>query len=287
MKADQQTLLSNDTLLMAIPADRFITTCHDTTPEGKTILYQDKPEVRSFFTGHLLRTSKIQLQNANQYQPDWILVLLIVCFFLQAWVQFLYRKRFRQLILAPFSKRFLNQLVRDGNLFNERLSLALGIIYFISITLLIYEVNDLLLGGHIPPPLKDVSFYLLIMLALVLYWIIKVTGIRLLGMVFKTENTTGMYLLNVLVINIITGMVLIPLLVMVIYLKSVFILYITLIILILSLFFLFVRGFLIGLSLTKFSYLFLFVYLCTLEILPLIILIKFSLIFYNSMISVN
>jgi hypothetical protein len=287
MKADQQTLLSNDTLLMTLPADRFIKTCHDTTIDGQSIIYKEKPEIRSFFTGHLLKANRIQLHTVNQYQPDWILALLIFCFILQAWVQFVYRKRFRQLVLAPFSKRFLNQLVRDGNLFNERLSLALGIIYFISIALMIYEVNDLLLEGQIPPPLKEFSFYLVIMLSLFLFWIIKVSGIRLLGMVFKTENTTGMYLLNVLVINIITGMVLIPLLVLVIYMKSVFLLHITLIIIILSLLFLFVRGFLIGLSLTKFSYLFLFVYLCTLEILPLIILIKISLIFYNSMTSVN
>jgi hypothetical protein len=264
MMADQQKILSNDTLLMTIPADRFIKACHDTTLEGKTILYKDKPEIRSFFTVHLLKVNKIHLNSVNRYQPDWILALILVCFILQAWVQFVYRKRFRQLILAPFSKRFLNQLVRDGNLFNERLSLALGIIYFIGIALLIYEVNYLLLEGHTPSPLTEFSFYLMIMLSLFLYWVVKVFGIRLLGMVFKTENTTAMYLLNVLVIN-----------------------YITLIILILSLLFLFVRGFLIGLSLTKFSYIFLFVYLCTLEILPLIILIKFSLIFYNSMISVN
>jgi hypothetical protein len=288
MKADQQTELSaNDSSFITIPPDRFLKTCHDTTPEGITINYREKPDVRSFYTGHQLHADKIKLQPTNKYQPDWILFLLILCFILQAWVQFIYRKRFRQLVLAPFSKRFLNQLVRDGNLFNERLSLALGIIYFVSSSLLIYEVNDLLLGGLIPAPLNKIAFYLLIVFTLVLFWIIKVTGIRLLGKVFKTEYTAAMYLLNVFIINFITGLILLPLLVIVIYLKSVLILYISLILIILSLFFLFVRGFLTGLLLTKFSYIFLFVYLCTLEILPLIILIKFSLIFYNSMITVN
>jgi hypothetical protein len=287
MKADQQTALVDDTLAMTLPADRFIKTCHDTTPEGQSIISRNPTAVRSLFTGHLLGTKQIRPVDLNRYQPDWILALLIVCFMLQAWVQFLYRKRFRQLILAPFSKRFLNQLLRDGNLFNERLSPALGIIYFISTALLIYEVNDLLFGGHTPPLLKDFSFYIIILLSLVIFWIIKVIWILLLGKVFKTENTTGTYLLNVLVINVITGLVLIPLLVLLVYMKSVFILYITLVVIVFSLLFLFVRGFLIGLSLTKFSYIFLFVYLCTLEILPLIILIKFSLIFSNSMISVN
>lgn len=287
MKADQQTGLSIDTMLMTIPDNRIIKACHDTTLEGESFLYSGRPEVRSIFTGHLLKANRIQHHTVNLYQPDWILALLIVCFFLQAWVQFVYRKRFRQLVLAPFSKRFQNQLMRDGNLANERLSLALGIIYFISVALMIYEVNVLLLDGHIPPLLNEFSFYLMIMLSLFLFWIIKVTGIRLLGIVFKTENTTKMYLLNVLVINIITGMVLLPLLVLVIYMKSVFLLNVAVIMIILSFLFLFARGFLIGLSLTKFSYLFLFVYLCTLEILPLIIFFKISLIFYNSMTAVN
>jgi hypothetical protein len=287
MRDNQQAILHNDTLLVTIPPDRFIKACRDTTIEGKTIIYKDKPEIRSFFTEHLLRPGRIDFRPANLYQPDWILALLMACFIFQAWVQFVYRKRFRQLVLAPFSKRFLNQLVRDGNLFNERLSLALGSIYFIGIALLIYEVNDLLLGGYIPPGLNEFSFYMLITIFLVLYWVLKVAGIRFIGMVFKTGNTTAMYLLNVLVINIITGIILIPLLVMVVYIKSVLILYMTLIFIIITLLFLFIRGFLIGLSLTKFSYIFLFVYLCTLEILPLVILIKIFLIYYNSMIYVN
>jgi hypothetical protein len=41
-----------------------------------------------------------------------------------------------------------------------------------------------------------------------------------------------------------------------------------------------VRGFLIGISMTKFSWLFLFVYLCSLEILPLVILMKVVLTYF-------
>lgn len=287
MNAIQQTLLNPDTLSISIPADRFVKICHDTTVEGKSIIFQEKTEVRSLFTGHLLRTDSVQPHSVNKYQPDWILALLILCFITLAWVQFFYRKRFRQLILAPFSKRFMNQLVRDGNPFNERLSLALGLIYFIGTALVIFELNDLLLGGHIPFHLQVFSFYLMIILGLVLFWIVKVLTIRLLGNVFKTENTTRMYLLDKLILNIITGLILIPILILVIYLKSILFLYISLSFIILSFLFLFVRGFMIGLSLTKFSYIFLFVYLCSLEILPLIIVFKFSLIFYNSMISVK
>ena len=287
MNANQQTLLNPDTLSISIPADRFVKTCYDTTVEGKSIIYQEKSEVQSLFTGHLLKIDGVHPHSVNKYPPDWIFALLILCFIILAWVQVFYRKRFRQLILAVFSKRFMNQLVRDGNPFNERLSLALGMIYFIGTALLIFAMNDLLLGGHIPFHLNEFSFYSIILLGLVLFWLVKILIINLLGIVFKTENTSKMYLLDELILNIITGLILIPILIFVIYLKSILFLYISLSFIILSFLFLFVRGFMIGLSLTKFSYIFLFVYLCSLEILPLIILVKFSLIFYNSMISVK
>jgi Domain of unknown function (DUF4271) len=287
MNEIQTTLLNHDTLSISIPADRFVKNCHDTTIERESIIFQEKSEIKSLFTGHLLRTDNVQPHVINKYTPDWILGLLILCFIILAWVQLFYRKRFRQLLQAPFSKRFMNQLVREGNPFNERLSLALGLIYFIGTALLIFAMNDLLLGGHTPLHLREFSFYLMIILVLVLFWLVKVLTIRLLGTVFKTENTTRMYLLNELILNIITGLILIPILILVIYLKSILFLYISLALIILSFLFLFARGFMIGLSLTKFSYIFLFVYLCSLEILPLIILVKFSLIFYNSMISVE
>jgi hypothetical protein len=67
------------------------------------------------------------------------------------------------------------------------------------------------------------------------------------------------------------------------YLNSVFLLYFSLIIFMLFFAFRFVKGFFIGTAVTKFSYLFLFVYLCSLEILPLLIIIKLLLIHMKSL----
>ena len=284
MAEEPEILNYSDTIVLPIPADRFFKVSHDTTPEGKSIAVDKTGEIHSFFQEHQLRAQRLEPEAENKYQQDWIFGLLLLCFGLLAWVQFFYRKRLQQVILSPFSKRFINQLVREGNLFNERITVALGIIYFITLTFLIFETNELILGGHIPPYLNRFTFYLAILLVLVVFWLVKILMISILGMVFQTSATTGMYLLNVLIISVITGLLLLPLMVFVIYLKSAFLLYISLTIFALSFVFLLIRGFFIGLSLTKFSYIFLFVYLCSLEILPLIILVKFSLIFYNSMI---
>lgn len=276
--------MGTDSLAIVVQGDRLIKSCHDSTWEGELITSNKPVETRSLFTGHLQRPRLIKPEYGNMYQPDWIPVLLMFCFVLQAWVMFYYRKRIQQVILSPFSRRYMNQLVREGNLFNERLSVALGVVYFITLGLLIYETNVLIFEGKIPQYFSSFAFYLIIILVLILYWFAKILMISILGVVFKTPATTTMYLQNVLIVNISTGLVLLPLIVFVIYLKSFSFLYISLTIFILSFVFLLVRGFFIGLTLTKFSYVFLFVYLCSLEILPLIIMVKLSKLFYNSMI---
>ena len=284
MAEGQHAPIEADTLDAAIPPDRFFKSCHDTTIGREDLVSGNPGGIRSVFTGHQLHSNGIRPDNKKNFQPDWIFGLLVLCFVLQAWVQFFYRKRLRQVILSPFSKRFMNQLVREGNPFNERLSVALGVIYFITIALLVFETNEMIFGGHIPVYFNDFAFYMIILSVLIFYWMIKILLISILGVVFQTPATTGMYLLNVLILNVITGLLLLPLMVFVIYLKSVWLLYFSLTIFSLSFVFLLVRSFFIGLSLTKFSYVFLFVYLCSLEILPLIIMVKFSVIFYNSMI---
>ena len=122
---------------------------------------------------------------------------------------------------------------------------------------------------------------------IVLYWVItlfniavlavKVALVQLLGMVFKTRETTYNYLLNLLIFALLSAPVMLVVLVFILYLKTPVLLYICMIIFMLLLIFRFVRGFFIGITLTKFSYLFLFVYLCSLEILPLLVIVKILL----------
>ena len=245
----------------------------DTTEKMESITFPLKQPVTSFFTAHNLRARGISPGSYIRPQPDWIAVLLILCFILLAWVQVFDRHRLSQIIRAPFQKRFFNQLIREGNLFAERISLILGIIYFICLILLVYLGYTMLLGS---PPFNIGGFYffLAIGICLVFYWAVKVFIIRLLGKVFRTSQTTREYMINILVFNLISGLMLLPLLVLIIYLQSIYLLYIGLIITALVILLRFLRGFLIGTTLTKFSYLYLFVYLCSLEILPLIVLLR-------------
>lgn len=248
----------------------------DTTSDMQSIVFPVNPVKTSFFTSHQMKPGQINPVSFIKFQPDWILVLFLLSFVLLAWIQVSYSKRLKQILLAPYSKRFLNQLIRDGNVIKERISVALVIVYIIGISLFLYQMNILLLH-HTIHNVAGFQLYLWIVVSLLIYWLVKILLIRFLGKIFKTYQATHEYILNILILLFVSGILLLPLLVLTVYLKSVFLVHICMIFFILLFLFRFIRGFIIGISLSKFSYVLLFVYLCSLEILPVIILAKFIL----------
>ncbi|MBE0648851.1 MAG: DUF4271 domain-containing protein, partial [Bacteroidales bacterium] len=121
------------------------------------------------------------------------------------------------------------------------------------------------------PPFQ---LYVLLTLAVAGFWAFKVFIMNLLAHIFKTDLTNNAYKLNILITISILGILLVPVLVFAVYLKSIVILYIGIGFLGGFSIFRVIKGFLIGISLSRFSYFFLFVYLCTLEILPLLVAAK-------------
>jgi len=227
----------------------------------------------SLFGSHLLHIRNFSNPVHTHYPSDWIVLSFLGCFIIAAWVQFFYFKRLRQICLAPLSQRFLNILIKDGNLFKERITLALALIYLFNFSLML----SLILKLFIPVPLmpfRDYEVFTLCAVTVVLFCVIKLSAIRLLGAVFQTRHTTMEYLQNILSATFITGLFLLPMLILTLFLHSEFLLYISLIIICLIYVFRVMRGYFIGTSLKKFSYLFLFVYLCALEILPLLVILK-------------
>jgi len=250
--------------------------CHDTTAGMESIVFPARPAVTSFFTSRQEKNIDIRPVSFTKFQPDWIFFLFLLSFGLLAWIQVTYSKRLRQILLAPYSKRFLNQMARDGNIIKERISLALVLVYFIGTSVFIYQVNLLLVHKTIFH-ISGFLLYLVILASVFTFWTVKIAFIRFLGKIFKTAQATHEYIINILILIFVSGIILLPLLVLTVYLKSIFLLYIYLIFFILLFIFRFIRGFIIGISVSRFSYMLLFVYLCSLEILPVIILAKLIL----------
>ncbi|MFH1936950.1 MAG: DUF4271 domain-containing protein [Bacteroidota bacterium] len=212
-------------------------------------------------------------------QPDWIFWVFLGMLVLLAWVQVFYAHRFRMIIGATFTTRHLHQLVREGNLFNERISIALSLIYVLSMGMVIYQALQLVFhrtSSFIP----QFQLFLLLCLAVTGFWAFKIFIMNLLSFIFKTERTNNEYHLNILITIAFLGILLLPILITATYLKSVWLIYIALGLIGCFSVFRLVKGFLIGFSLTRFSYFFLCIYLCTLEILPLLVAAKLIFDYY-------
>jgi len=248
----------------------------DTTLNRESQALLKKEVAPSIFTKHELRAGKLNPHENHPFQPDWIFGVLLTGVILIVWSRVFYSNRLNQIIMAPISKRFISQLRRDGNLLNERISLAIGVIYILTFSLMLYQANELILGYSFWN-IKGFKLYLLIVIWFIVFWVSKISLIQLVGSVFQTTAATHDYLLNTLLFCMINGILLLPLLICIVYLKSTAILLVALALSVLFFVFRFMKGFMIGLALSRFSYLFLFVYLCSLEILPLAVLIKLFL----------
>jgi hypothetical protein len=107
------------------------------------------------------------------------------------------------------------------------------------------------------------------------FTLMKFLVIWLTGIIFKNVDTAREYIQNILIYNLVLGVLLLPLLLLVIYIYPVAFIYFTGIFVLIIIILRFFRGAKIGLSDPKFTLFHLFLYLCTLEILPLAFAVKF------------
>ena len=184
-----QSPVANDSIPKTILKGSLWKISADSTADMESISFGKGEVVHSFFTSHQLHVEKNPAGRPFQrFQPDWILGILVFCFILLAWVQFFYPKRLKQILLAPYSKRHLNQLVREGNLFSERIAVGLGLIYLLMFPLMAYTAYDLMADNKYRYYFLGFTVYLILVLIFVLFWLIKVFLIKFLGTIFRTQN---------------------------------------------------------------------------------------------------
>ncbi|MGD0711040.1 MAG: DUF4271 domain-containing protein [Bacteroidales bacterium] len=233
----------------------------------------DKSFDKSIFSPHLLQ-SKYSLPKERTYiNPGWTSILIISCLLLFAIAQYGYFKRMLQIFKAFFTNRFFNQFSRDGGLFTERVSLFLFISYIFAFSLFIFNSYRVCLS--IPAfPLLDIIIYIKILGAVLVFYLIKMGLFNFSGYIFKANDKISDYVLTLYLFGQVTGVCLLPIIILTNYFDNKIMLYAGfIIILMLYIYFLF-RSFVIALTKSKVSTYYIFLYLCTLEILPLVLLVK-------------
>lgn len=228
---------------------------------------------KSVFQSHSLKPSNKEPQEKHPQNIDWISIHFLVLLGFLAWTRVNFHKRLNQIIKSFFAPRYLNQLAREGNIFRERIAIPLLVVYLVSISMLLYllikDFSDFHLEGY-----TNFKMFSIILFAVLVLWIFKNIIVHFIGITFKNRLLTSEFMLINFVFNLMTGLFLFPLIAVSVYSSSTNVLIAALMFWLLIFTYKIIREFFTGLSLIKFSLFNRFLYICTLEILPILILIK-------------
>ena len=201
------------------------------------------------------------------YNQDAFFILVLLSFLLIALIKGMYWKHAKLFFMGVFAQRYANQYLREENAFTERVNFLTFLLMAINFTLIITKfqaVIDL-------PTIVSVFFLVL------LFFLLKLILIKLLGFFFKVKDLAKLAIFFSLLFDKTLGFVLFPL-VVVIYFFSIDIsstmlmisLGLFIILFMLKLFWLWK----IGTNSFGLSQVYIFLYLCTIEIFPLLLLAK-------------
>lgn len=209
------------------------------------------------------------------FSQDWILFVILGSLAIIAWTKLFYNKFISLIFKAAFNYQLSYKLFRENNSVYQRTSFLFNLNFVINIGLFGYL--SLHFYSKFPETHNHFLYFLIISGIVAAFYLLKYVVYKILGFILKEENTTSEYLHNLLIYNKILGITLLPITVSIPYIDP--IMHKPLIILGIMMYIIFfimsiIRGFLITIR-TNVSIFYLILYLCTLEILPIIILIKF------------
>lgn len=252
---------------------------YKTNPEKIISFYQkelfentkDTSIVTSIFQNHLLIPLNESKLSIEKNQEDWLLIPFIFVLILSIYIITNFFQRSLQALKAPFSKRGMSQLERDGSIFKETIQYPIYLIEITSISILLFQSIE-----HFSPALKNSypshEVFLLILLIYFVFIFTKTQILNLLAYIFNTSEETYVYKVVGFLLYGIGSIALLPLSFAFQYTKIDALLYISISLIISLVLFRLLKGFQIWGG--TYNYFKIFVYLCTVEILPYVLIAK-------------
>lgn len=241
--------------------------------------FPGKMKMERFITsGH---TPKSMIWSERRLFKDavtWQGVFMLLVFMLLVFSRVYYPRRFTQLFKGAFSNTAFMQLIREWYPWKNFLSYLFLLSYAFVLTLV---VQLLMLDLGISDLLSISEFYdFAILSGLVLFIIAgKYVTILFVSWLFNRLNAGFRYFSNQIVFSFIHTVAVFPFLLILVFSPSDWTLIVVLVVLILLQLVRVVRSFIIGLNERGFHLLYLFLYLCALEIVPLLLLANTLILF--------
>ena len=230
----------------------------------------------SMFTPHQLHATmlKPKPKSLSGSNSVWLFGIILFVLIMFAILRTNYYKKLQQLFKSFAVFNYFNQLVREENLFRERYSYNLAIIFFINLSIFIF-CSCFFFSKNEFYGLQGIIFFVSILLFLVLWILIKLLLIRFAGFLFKSGKEASEHTANLFMLIHITGLAFLPLTIFAAFNFSWILFVIGFSIFALLYAYYFIRTAMIQSANSNFSVLNFFLYLCAFEIIPFLFIIIF------------
>ena len=235
-----------------------------------------KPKPINLFSAHELKVMHDGPRSLNRVTPDWIFPVLLLVIAAFAWLRTFYYKYFIQIMSAFLNTNLTNQIVRDENILVQRASVMLNIVFYLVAALFLFFASlhfSWSMGGMG----SGFNRYLFFVLIVSAAYSLKFLVLKLCGYFFHISREMSAYLFNIFLINNVLGMLLIPIVALLAFsnlIDASWIMGLALFLAVAAFIYRIIHGLAVGFASPVFSPYYLFLYLCTLEFAPLIVLIK-------------
>ena len=213
----------------------------------------------------------------NETVPLWMHLLIAFWIVVIVFARQSFSLRLRQIFIATFKPKQVKQLQREGNLLSQGFSIILMILFAFTVSLFTF----IAISREFP----DSAYFsmgegfLILFGAVIAFHLLKFISIHFLGVLFETQKSSFKYLLDHFIFLISQGLILFPILILFVFSELSLFLYAGMLVFFSLWLFRIERAIVIGLSNTNFSPFYLFLYLCTLEVMPFLLLYKLGLQF--------
>jgi hypothetical protein len=210
-------------------------------------------------------------------RPDWLIGIFILIFVLLATVRLFFNKYLNQLFHSIINYPTSARLFRERTLSLTHASFRLDLIFYFTFGVFVYQFFDLF---HVSFNQSSIVTYLIILGLVIGYYILKRVAYSFAGIVAGSTAETAEFLYNMHLHNRILGLFLIPVTLVIAFgalQNPRLMVYAGLFVVAFFYLLLIIRG--AKILMTKhFSIFYLILYLCTLEILPLIFIYNMVLV---------
>ena len=205
---------------------------------------------------------------------DWLVGVILFSLFLLASVKFLFGKYLSKLVESIFNSHTANNLFQEKNINMVKGSAIINLLFVVNISLFVVNI----LNHNLISSVQEYGFkeFSLIFLAILLLYLGKVVVVRSLGYVFKGNNESKEYIFTTFLYNKNLGLFLFPVIIGLPFVQAYavkWLMYIG----IFMIFFFFILRIVRGLKILfrkHVSIFYMILYLCALEIFPLLMIYK-------------